>query len=122
MSLRFFADHCISRSIIQSLKEEGYDVFWLKDHIPVDSPDEVVISKAQELDSVLISLNGDFSDIVRYFPAKYKGIISLQVRNHPEVIPSLLTVLKRYLSKHPDMEYYSGKLFLVEAHRIRVRE
>jgi len=122
MNLQFFADHCISRSIIQSLKEEGYDVFLLKDHIPVDSPDEVVISKAQELDSVLISLNGDFSDIVRYPPAKYKGIISLQVRNHPEVIPSLLTVLKRYLSKHPDMEYYSGKLFLVEAHRIRVRE
>ena len=122
MSLRFLADHCISRSITQSLKEEGYTVFWLKDHIPTDSPDEVVILKAQELDSILISLNGDFSDIVRYPPAKYKGIISLQVRNHPEVIPSLLTVLKRYLSKHPDMEYYKGKLLLVEAHRIRVRE
>lgn len=26
MSLQFFAGHCISRSIIQSLKEEGYDV------------------------------------------------------------------------------------------------
>ena len=122
MSLRFFADHCISRSITQSLKEEGYTVFLLKDHIPTDSPDEVVILKAQELDSILISLNGDFSDIVRYHPAKYKGIISLQVRNHPEVIPSLLTVLKRYLSKHPDMEYYKGKLLLVEAHRIRVQE
>ena len=122
MSLRFFADHCISRSIIQLLKEEGYTVFWLKDHISPDSSDEVVISKAQKLDSILISLNGDFADIVRYPPAKYKGIISLQVRNHPEVIPSLLTVLKRYLSKHPDMEYYKGKLFLVESHRIRVRE
>ena len=122
MSLRFFADHCISRSIIQLLKEEGYTVFWLKDHISPDSSDEVVISKAQKLDSILISLNGDFADIVRYPPAKYKGIISLQVRNHPEVIPSLLTVLKRYLSKHPDMEYYKGKLLLVEAHRIRVRE
>ena len=122
MSLRFFADHCLSRTIIRSLEEGGYTVFWLKDHIPTDSPDEVVISKAQELDSILISLNGDFADIVRYPPARYKGIISLQVRNHPEVIPPLLIALKKYLAEHPDMEYYKGKLFLVEVHRIRVRE
>ena len=41
-----------------------------------------MISKAQELDSVLLSLNGDFADIVAYPPANYKGIIALQVGNH----------------------------------------
>jgi len=56
MSIRFFADHCISRTIIKSLKEEG--------HI----------------------------------------------------------VLKKYLAEYPDMEYYKGKLFLVEVHRIRIRK
>jgi len=122
MSIRFFADHCISRTIIETLKEEGHIVFRLKDHIPMDSPDEEVILKAQELDSVLISLDGDFADIVRYPPEKYKGIIALQVRNHPEVIPSILIVLKKYLAEYPDMEYYKGKLFLVEVHRIRVRK
>jgi hypothetical protein len=35
----------------------------------------VVISEAQELDAILISLNGDFADIVTYPPEKYKGII-----------------------------------------------
>ena len=79
MSLRFFADHCISTFIIQSLENEGYKVFRLRAYIPSDSTDKLVISKAQEIDSILISLNVDFTDIVSYPPAEYKGVISLQV-------------------------------------------
>ena len=94
----------------------------LKDHIHPDAPDSQVIAKAQELDSILVSLNGDFADIVTYPPAKYAGIIALQVRNHPEVIPQLMRRLNDYLSAHPEMDHYTGKLLLVEAHRIRVRE
>ncbi|RLF47195.1 MAG: hypothetical protein DRN29_03250 [Thermoplasmata archaeon] len=122
MSLRFFADHCIPNSVIRVLHEAGHEVLRLKDYIPTDSPDPIVISKAQELDSILISLNGDFADIVAYPPANYKGIIALQVRNHPEVIPQLMEKLRGYLSVHCDMGHYVGKLFLVEAHRIRIRE
>ena len=121
MSLRFFADHCVSDFIIQTLRDAGYEVFWLRDHIPPDSADLVVISKAQELDSILVSLNGDFADIVTYPPANYKGIIALQVRNHPEITPQLMVRLKDYLSAYPDISHYKGKLLLVEVHRIRVR-
>ncbi|MEE9150963.1 MAG: DUF5615 family PIN-like protein, partial [Thermoplasmata archaeon] len=93
----------------------------LRDHISPDSADPDVIRKAVDLDSILISLNGDFADIVTYPPANYKGIIALQVRNHPEIIPQIMERLKEYLSVHPDMNHYKGKLFLVESHRIRVR-
>ena len=120
--LRFFTDHCVSNLIIQDLRNAGYEVFRLKDCIPIDSADSLVISKTQELNSILISLNGDFSDIITYPPTNYKGIIALQVRNHPEIIPQLITRLKDYLSVHPDISHYEGKLFLVESHRIRVRE
>jgi predicted nuclease of predicted toxin-antitoxin system len=122
MRLRFFADHCISNFIIQVLRDAGYEVFRLRDYIPTDSADKVVISKAQELDSILVSLDKDFIDIVTYPPANYNGIIALQVRNHPEIIPQLITRLKDYLSAHPDMNDYKGKLLLVEVHRIRIRE
>lgn len=122
MSLRFFADHCISNFIIQTFRDAGYEVFRLRDCIPTDSSDLVVISKAQELDSILVSLNGDFADIVTYPPENYKGIIALQVANHPEIISQLVATLKDYLSSHPDINYYKGKLLLVEVHRIRIRE
>ena len=122
MALRLFADHCISNFIIQVLRDAGHDVFRLADHVPKDSADLDVISKAQELDSILVSLNGDFADIVTYPPSKYKGIIALQVRNHPEVIPQLLEKLKEFVTAHPKDSEYLGKLLLVEAHRIRIRE
>lgn len=121
MELTFLADHCVSNSVIQALRDAGHEVLRLKDHIPTDSPDSVVISTAQQLDAVLVSLNGDFVDIVTYPPANYEGIIALQVRNHPEVLPQLISRLKDYLSFHLDMKYYAGKLLLVEAHRIRIR-
>jgi predicted nuclease of predicted toxin-antitoxin system len=122
VTLRFVADHCVSKEIIESLQDAGYDVYRLKDIMPVDSPDSAVILKAQELDSILLSLNGDFTDIVTFPPARYKGIVSLQLRNHPETIALLLERLKAYLLRYSDPGHYKGKLLLVEIHRIRVRE
>ncbi|MDZ7402360.1 MAG: DUF5615 family PIN-like protein [candidate division KSB1 bacterium] len=122
IELKFFADHCVPTYIINSLIDSGFEIYRLKDYIPKDSPDSIVISTAQELNSILISLNGDFADIVTYPPSNYKGIVAIQVRNHPETIPYIITRLKDYLLKNQDAEHYEGKLFLVEAHRIRIRQ
>jgi len=123
MMLRLFADHCVPNCIIQRLHSDiSCEVLSLKDYIPTDSSDSLVISKAQELNAVLISLNGDFADIVTYPPRRYKGIIALQIRNHPEIIPQLMSRLNFFLSDHPAMDYYAGKLLLVEVHRIRIRK
>jgi len=64
--VRFLADQCVPRSVIEALQGAGHEVLKLGDIIPSDSPDWLVISKAQELDAVLLSLNGDFADIVTY--------------------------------------------------------
>jgi len=121
MNLRFFADQCVPSSIIRALREKGHEILRLKDLIAVDSPDPVVLNKAQELDAILLSLNGDFADIVSYPPADYKGIVALQVRNHPEAIPQIVSRLIDFLTSHPDLQFFVGKLLLVEAHRIRIR-
>lgn len=121
MNLRFFADQCVPGSIIRALREEGHEILRLKDSMAVDSPDPVVLAKAHELDAILLSLNGDFADIVSYPPADYNGIIAVQVRNHPETIPQLISLLIAFLSSHPDRQFFVGKLLLVEPHRIRIR-
>lgn len=121
MSLRFFVDHCIPGSVIRILRDAGYEVLRMRDYIPVDSPDQLVISKAQELNAILLSLNGDFANIVIYPPASFQGIVSLQVRNHPEIIPQLLERLRAYFLAHEDIEHYSGRLLIAETHRIRSR-
>jgi predicted nuclease of predicted toxin-antitoxin system len=121
MPLHFFTDHCVPNVVTQTLRAAGHEVLILKEHIPRDSDDPMVIAKAQELEAILVSLNGDFADIVTYPPSIYKGIIALQVRDHPEVIPILMQRLMTYLSTHPEMSDYEGQLFVVEAHRIRIR-
>lgn len=122
MTLRLLADHCISNFTVQSLRKANHEVLYLRDVLSVESADTVVIAKAQELAAILLSLNGDFADIVTYPPGNYRGIIALQLRNHPETLPQLLARLISFLNQHSDMAEYRGKLLVVEADRIRIRE
>ena len=121
MSLTFFADQCVPSSVVRRLREAGHVVLILKEHIPPTSIDPIVIAKAQELGAILVTLNGDFSDIVTYPPRNYQGIVSLQIRNHPEAINLLMDRLIAYCSQYPEPVHYEGKLLLVESHRIRIR-
>ncbi len=122
MSLRFFIDQCVPRSVNKSLRDAGHTVELLRTHLPINAKDPDVIKCAQRLKAVLITLNGDFSDIINYPPANFGGIVALQVRNHPESIPAIVMRLLTYLREHPGPEHWVGKLFLVEAHRIRIKE
>ena len=65
---------------------------------------------------------GRYETIVTYPPTRYRGTIALQVYNYPEIIPQLMIRLTTYIASHPTMEEYKGKLFIVEAHCIRIRE
>ena len=91
------------------------------DYLPTDSPDRIVIAKAKELNAILLSLNGDFADIVSYPPAEYNGIVSVQIKNHPELIPTLAERLIEYLKTHIDREYFRKKQIIAEPHRLRIR-
>ena len=121
MSLRFFSDQCVPAEITHILRRHGHQISLLREVLPIRSVDPVVIAKAQELDAILLSLNGDFADIVSYPPGNYLGIVAVQLHNHPEIIPPLMTRLAAFLDGHPTQEFYHGKLLLIEAHRIRIR-
>jgi hypothetical protein len=75
-----------------------------------------------EIDAILLSMNGDFADIVAYPPKNYKGIVALQMRNHPEVVEHLMVRMTGYLTAQPEMSHYHAKLLVVEIKRIRIRE
>ena len=122
MSLRFFSDQCVPTEISDTLRRHGHEVTVLRDVLPIRSLDPVVIAKAQELNAILVSLNGDFADIVNYPPSAYCGIVAIQLKNHPETIPALMERLAAFLLANPEQIFYHGKLIIVEPHRIRIRE
>ena len=122
MSLRFFSDQCVPAEITEKLRRLGHHVTLLREVLPIRSLDPAVITKSQELGAILLSLNGDFADIVSYPPSQYLGIVGIQLHNHPEIIPQLMQRLLSFLDAHPQQEFYHGKLFLVEVHRVRIRQ
>ncbi len=122
MSLRFLSDQCVPSEITESLKRGGHEVALLREVLPINSPDPAVIAKAQQLGAILLSLNGDFADIITYPPSHYGGIVAVQLNNHPETIPYLMAGLLGFLSDHADQRFYQGKLLVVEPHRIRIRD
>src|SRR5438093_7326724 len=108
MSLRFFSDQCVPTEIARVLRQRGHEVIALREVLHPRSPDQVVIAKAQALGCVLISLNGDFADIVTYPPSNYQGIIAIQLHNHPEILDRLMERLAAYVDAHPDPQDYRG--------------
>ncbi|MGH9786891.1 MAG: DUF5615 family PIN-like protein [Terriglobia bacterium] len=119
--MKFFADHCVSNSIIQALRDAGHQVDRLGEHLPVESEDSLVIGKAQELKAILLSLNGDFADIVAFPPSNFCGIVAFQMRNQPGLTSALMERFLGYLELHPSADHYRGKLIWVEPGRMRVR-
>jgi len=74
----------VPTSVIKTLWDSGHeilrlcDIARLCDPLPTNALDPKVIAEAQRLDAVLLSLNSDFADLVRYPPSKYEGIVALQ--------------------------------------------
>ena len=85
----------------------------LRDVLPVESPDAIVIAKAQEVNAILLSMNGDFADIVTYPPQNYKAIVALQMRNHAEVVDALMSRLIKFLTLYSDVGSFRRKLIVV---------
>jgi len=90
MSLRLFIDQCVPRSVTESLRNARHAVDLLRNHVPINAKDHDVIACAQSLEAVLVTLNGDFANMINYPPAKFGGIIALQVKNHPESLPAIV--------------------------------
>ena len=122
MSRRFLGDQCVPAEITDILRRNGHQVTLLREVLSIRSLDPAVIAKAQEMGAILLSLNGDFADIVTYPPGHYLGIMAIQLHNHPEIIPQLMERLLAFLDGHPAQESYHGRLFLVEVHRVRIRQ
>ena len=103
--MRLFIDQCVPRSVSQSLKNAGHEVELLRSHLPINARDSDVIKCAQSIEGILVTLNGDFADIINYPPALFGGIVALQVKNHPESLPAIVMRLLTYMGEHAEKKH-----------------
>ena len=111
-------DHCVPRRYRRLLTEWGYAAVLMTDHLPSNAKDPEVLALAQRLDAILLSVDGDFGNVLDYPPQDYQGIIVLKYRIQHEFdidqcLQSALTDLTR-----DDMR---GKLITITNRHYRVR-
>jgi predicted nuclease of predicted toxin-antitoxin system len=111
-------DHCVPRKYQRLLRDWGYDVHLLHNHIQPDSNDSDVLHLAKTLDSVLLTVDMDFSNILTYPPDQFGGIIVLryQAKRESENILTLRRVLQDLYR-----DGLRGTLVVIDINRYRLR-
>lgn len=55
-----FLDHCVPDSVADVFKTYGHKVIFLREWLPIDSPDALVATVSENEGAVLVTVDGDF--------------------------------------------------------------
>jgi predicted nuclease of predicted toxin-antitoxin system len=116
--MSILVDQCVPRKFRRLLREWGYKASLVQEHIKPESPDSAVIALAQKLDSVLLTVDMDFANLLDYPPQNYQGIIVMRYRNADE--EDVINILKQALQALY-RDHLRGALVIVTASHYRVR-
>lgn len=111
-------DHCVPGVFLRVRREWGFEANSLKKYINPDADDPDVISLAQSLDAVLLTVDMDFSNILNYPPQNYQGIVVIryQAEQEEESIATLKSALHDLYR-----DELRKALVVITANRYRVR-
>ena len=118
--MRFLIDEDLPRSTGALLKQYGHDAIDVRDIELKGSKDSEVAAYAQKAGLSLLTGDFDFSDIRKYPPKKYNGLVILKVPG-TATASYILNLLESFL-KHKEVVFQiPGKLAIVEMGRVRLR-
>lgn len=102
----------------QILSTAGHDVATVASQSLEKAADKELIERCSREGRALVSLDLDFANALRFRPSRYAGIAVLRLPRKPSHNDLLRIV--RTLAAALEREDLSGKLWVVEASRIRV--
>ena len=76
--MKFVADEGLDAPIVVALRNEGHEVFYIKEEHPGISDDEV-LKIANERNEVLISADKDFGELVYRMKRVHSGILLIRL-------------------------------------------
>jgi predicted nuclease of predicted toxin-antitoxin system len=116
--MRFKIDENLPVALAEMLIHEGHDAFTVNQQRMQGSKDDDLILVCKKEKRALITLDTDFSDIRRYPPKEYYGIIVLRSVNQSKV--NMLYLIGKVFPKLKT-EKVIGELWIVEDDKIRIR-
>ena len=116
--MKLKVDENVPFSIVSLLRNLGHDVHSVFDEGLNGKSDKELILACQKEERILMTLDLDFASIQNYPPHENKGIVVL--RPPSQDLKTIEGVVRAFVGQYAE-ENFSGKLWIVEMHQIRVR-
>lgn len=116
--MKFKLDENLPAAAAKVLSDAGHDVSTALQERLGGKPDSRLAETCKVEQRALITLDTDFGNIQAYPPAEYSGLVVLRLTQQDKL--NVLTVLTRLLERFKH-EPLSGRLWVVEEHRVRIR-
>lgn len=116
--MKFLLDENLSPLHARSLRELGHDAVSVVDSGLSGADDSMVRAFAIEGDRILVTLDADFANVLRYPPSNTPGVIRLRI--HPATEAAIDALLRSTLLGLAGMNL-DGKLVVADPKRIRIR-
>ena len=118
--MRIKLDENFSTTLAEFLRQNGFDAESVLEEGLSGAADEDLFSKCKEEKRCLITLDLDFSNIVRFPAEDTEGIIVIRP-NRPaslEVMTSMIELFLKALENHDP----ANCLWILEPHQLRIRK
>jgi predicted nuclease of predicted toxin-antitoxin system len=115
--LKIKLDENLGNRAIELFREAGHEVGTVSEQDFGGATDDELIEACRTERRVLVTLDLDFSNVLRFPPEQYAGIAVLRVP-HPIDLTAIRERARVFL-KASEQEELSGRLWIVEQGRIR---
>ena len=116
--MRIKLDENIGRRGVELLSAAGHDVMTVRQQNLQGSPDQHIFAVCAAEARILITLDHDFGQVLRFPPERSAGIVILEPGT-PLTAVSLTNRLRDFLAL-ADVQTPDGSLWIVEPGRIRI--
>ena len=116
--MRLFLDENLSPAHSLYLRNKGYDAVAVVEVGLSGAPDEDVLHFAVAERRVLVTLDSDFANVIRFPPDATAGIVRLRV--HPPAEQKIRACIDRALLLLSNVDL-TGRLAVVDEDKIRIR-
>jgi predicted nuclease of predicted toxin-antitoxin system len=116
--MQFKTDENLPVEIAEWLREQGHDAMSVREQNLQGTTDESLADRCKTEGRAIVSLDLDFSDIRKYPPSDFAGIIVL--RPLLQTIPNLCRMMQQ-VHRLLSSETLPGSLWVVDEHHVRIR-